>query len=126
MSAPTEPTALRLDARGEGEASPIQPGRLIEGEPGPRAWNGYTDASGQFLAGQWRAGPGRWRVVYEAHEEEFCVLIEGEVRLTDDAGRVQRFRAGDAFVVTGGFHGEWCNVTRVRKHYAIMLLKDPT
>lgn len=118
------PSPLGLLARGEGEASPIRAERLREGDPRPRAWNGYTDATGQFFAGQWAAGPGRWEVVYELHEEEFCVLLEGEVRLTDAGGREQLFRAGDAFVVPGGFRGEWCNLTPVRKHYAIMLLKD--
>ena len=53
-------------------------------------------------------------------------LLEGEVRLPDAAGRVQHFRSGDAFVVPGGFRGEWCNLTPVRKHHAIMLLKEST
>lgn len=124
MNAVNAPSPLRLEAQGPGEDSPIRPERLREGQPQPRTWNGYTDPSGQFFAGQWAAEAGRWEVVYEAHEEEFCVLLEGEVRLTDAAGRVQHFRAGDAFVVPGGFRGEWCNLTPVRKHYAIMLLKD--
>jgi uncharacterized cupin superfamily protein len=64
------------------------------------------------------------QVVYDAHEEEFCLLIEGSVRLTDDTGSTLTFQAGDAFVVPGGFRGEWCNLTPVRKHYAIMNLKD--
>ena len=120
------PTALPLVRQGEGEASPVRPDRLLEGQPAPVAWNLYTDRSGQFFAGQWAAGAGRWRVAYEAHEEEFCVLLEGEVRLTDAAGVARHFKAGDAFVVPGGFEGEWCNLTPVRKHYAIMLLKGET
>lgn len=124
MNAVNSPSPLRLEPQGPGEASPIRADRLREGAPQPRAWNGYDDPTGQFFAGQWAAGPGRWEVVYEAHEEEFCVLLEGEVRLTDASGRAQHFRAGDAFVVPGGFCGEWCNLTPVRKHYAIMLLKD--
>jgi len=124
MNAVNSPLARRLEATGPGEASPIRPERLLDGDPQPRAWNDYTDPSGQFFAGQWAAGPGRWTVVYEPHEEEFCVLLQGEVRLSDETGRVQHFRAGDAFVVPGGFRGEWCNLTPVRKHYAIMLLKD--
>lgn len=126
MNAMNSPPTLRLDAQGPGEASPVRADRLLEGDPQPRAWNGYTDTTGQFFAGQWAAGPGRWQVVYEAHEEEFCVLLEGEVRLTDVAGRSQHYRAGEAFVVPGGFRGEWCNLTPVRKHYAIMLLKEST
>jgi uncharacterized protein len=118
------PTALPLVRTGPGEAVPVRADRLLEGDPAPLAWNAYTDASGQFFAGQWTAGAGRWRVVYDAHEEEFCVLLEGEVELTDGAGVVQHFKAGDAFVVPGGFEGEWHNLTPVRKHYAIMNLKE--
>lgn len=126
MKAQNTPTALPLVPRGEGEDSPVLPQRLIEGRPAPRAWNLYTDRSGQFFAGQWEADAGRWRVVYEPREEEFCVLLEGEVELIDANGTARRFKAGDAFVVPGGFTGIWHNLTRVRKHYAIMLLKELT
>ena len=119
------PTTVPLACTGAGEAAPVRPDRLIEGGPSPVAWNGYTDATGQFFAGQWAAGPGRWHVVYEPHEEEFCVLLEGCVELTDDAGATRRFEAGDAFVVPGGFTGIWHNLTPVRKHYAIMNLQQP-
>ncbi len=118
------PKVQLLEIGGDGEASPVAPERLLEGQPAPRAWNLYTDATEQFFAGQWEAGPGRWRVVYDPHEEEFCVLLEGEVELVDAHGATQRFKAGDAFVVPGCFAGTWHNLTRVRKHYAIMLLKD--
>lgn len=123
MSNRFTPTALAMLCTGEGEAAPVRPERLLEGNPAPIAWNVYTDPSGQFFAGQWAAGPGRWRVAYEPHEEEFCVLIEGEVELTDAAGVTRRFSAGDAFVVPGGFAGIWHNLTPVRKHYAIMHLQ---
>ena len=53
------PTALPLVRHGEGEASPVRPDRLLEGQPAPVAWNLYTDRSGQFFAGQWAAGAGR-------------------------------------------------------------------
>ena len=126
MSSRPTPTALPLPSTGAGEAAPVDPARLLEGEPRPVAWNGYTDPTGQFFAGQWAAGAGRWRVAYATHEEEFCVLLEGEVELTDAAGMARRFRAGDAFVVPGGFEGIWHNLTPVRKHYAIMHLQSPT
>lgn len=116
------PSVVPLVPQGEGDDAPVRPDRLIDGEPAPRSWNLHTDATGQFFAGQWTAGRGRWHVVYEPHEEEFCVLLEGSVELTDAAGVVRRFEAGDAFVVPGGFEGIWHNLTAVRKHYAIMTL----
>ncbi|SCC91651.1 Putative RmlC-like cupin (fragment) [Thiomonas sp. X19] len=68
--------------------------------------------------------PGAWRVRYDAHEEEFCVLLEGLTLAADD-GTARQFSAGDAFVVPGGFTGVWENHSRVRKHDAIMALAVP-
>jgi uncharacterized cupin superfamily protein len=53
------------------------------------------------------------------------VLLEGEARLTKAAGASHHFRARGAFVVPVGLEGEWCNLTAVHKHYAVMSLKDP-
>ena len=98
--------------------------RVLQGDPQQQAWNHYADPTGQFSAGTWQGEPGAWRVRYDPHEEEFCVLVEGEMTLTAADGQMQHFRAGDAFVVPGGFEGIWENRTRVRKHYAIMALKS--
>jgi uncharacterized cupin superfamily protein len=97
--------------------------RVLRGDPRQLVWNHYADPTAQFNAGTWQGEPGAWRVRYDPHEEEFCVLLEGEMMLTAADGQVQHFRAGDAFVVPGGFEGVWENRTRVRKHYAIMALK---
>jgi hypothetical protein len=108
----------------EPEASRPDPDRIVAGDPAQLAWNRYTDPTGQFFAGTWQGEPGAWRVRYAPHEEEFCVLLQGRARLTGDDGRVLEFAAGDAFVVPGGFSGTWENLTRVRKLYAIMTLKE--
>jgi uncharacterized protein len=100
------------------------PARVLAGNPAQAAWNHYTDATGQFNCGIWQGEPGVWQVVYAPHEEEFCVLLEGRVRLTDAAGTSTELAAGDAFVIPGGFNGIWENIGRVRKHYAIMYLKE--
>ena len=111
-----------------GEGSPQScspaPERVLSGDPQQVAWNHYTDPTAQFNAGTWQGEPGAWRVRYDPHEEEFCVVLEGEMTLTAADGQVQHFRAGDAFVVPGGFEGIWENRTRVRKQYAIMALKS--
>ena len=115
---------VTFDRELEPEAFAPDASRVISGDPRQLAWNHYTDASGQFNAGIWSGEPGAWRVRYAPHEEEFCVLLEGEVTLHGDDGRRVQLRAGDAFVVPGGFEGIWENHTRVRKHYAIMTLRD--
>jgi len=105
------------------EASRPAPDRLVSGDPAQLAWNHYSDPTSQFHAGIWQGESGAWRVVYETHEEELCTLLEGRVRLTDAQGGAREFTVGDSFVVPGGFTGVWENLTRVRKVYAIVLLR---
>ncbi len=106
------------------EAGAPDAARLLRGNPRFETRNHYTDPTGQFFSGTWSAGPGAWRVVYAAHEEEFCQILAGEVLLTDADGATTRLVAGDAFVVPGGYEGVWENLTPVTKLYAIMLLKE--
>ena len=118
------PAIVTFDAEVDPEAFTPDPARVLRGDPRQLSWNHHTDASGQFCAGVWQGEPGAWRVRYAIGEEEFCVLLEGEATLTGDDGRSVRLHAGDAFVVPGGFEGIWENHTRVRKHYAIMTLRE--
>lgn len=104
------------------EASRPAPERLVAGDPRQLCWNHYTDPSGRFHAGVWQGEAGAWKVFYDPGEEELCTLLEGVVRLTEEGGAVRAFRAGDSFVVPGGFRGTWENVGRVRKVYAIGVL----
>jgi uncharacterized cupin superfamily protein len=106
------------------EPATVRPDQLLRGQPDPQVSNRYTAPTGQFFCGEWCAGSGDWRVAYDPHEEEFCPLLEGEVRLTPDSDTPRLPRTGDAFVVPGGFAGTWENLTPVRKLYAIMTLKD--
>ena len=110
-------------------ATPAEPGapapdRLRRGSPRFATRNHYTDNTSQFFSGEWSSGPGAWEVRYDAHEEEFCLLLEGEVVLTGADGHRTELRAGDAFVIPGGYVGTWDNLTAVRKLYAIMSLKE--
>lgn len=91
--------------------------RRLEGECAQTVENHYSDPSGQFHAGIWSGGCGRWRVKY--HEHEFCTLLEGYVRLTDLHGDSVELYAGDHFVIPAGFEGEWEVLEPARKTYAI-------
>jgi len=119
------PQLVAFDQGGvEPEYSAPASERLVAGDPRQTTWNHYSDPTGQFHAGIWQGEVGAWRVVYDAHEEELCTLVEGQVRLTDADGTVREFGAGATFVVPGGFTGIWENVTRVRKIYAIGTLRN--
>jgi hypothetical protein len=123
MSTVSRPLLFRAAATTAEPGTPA-PDRLRRGDPRFALRNHYTDASGQFFSGEWSAGPGAWEVRYDAHEEEFCLLLEGQVVLTDADGRRTELKAGDAFVIPGGYVGTWDNLSAVRKLYAIMSLKE--
>lgn len=77
----------------------------------------YADPTGALTSGVWRSKPRRIEVAYT--KDEFCLLIEGEVRLTDAEGRTEIYRAGDAFMVPAGFKGIWDMPVPVAKYYVL-------
>lgn len=91
--------------------------KILAGNPRQQVRNHYSDASGRFHAGTWECEAGKWQVAYSEHE--FCHLLEGEVILTDAAGRATRLAAGAAFVIPAGFRGTWETVRPCRKYYVI-------
>jgi uncharacterized cupin superfamily protein len=75
----------------------------------------YKDPSGALKAGVWASEPKRLEIAYTS--DEFCVLLEGEVTLTDADGHATTHKAGDAFLIPAGFKGTWENPVPVRKYY---------
>ncbi len=108
---------VRLDGPIAWEACDPAPDRILEGQPAHRAWNAFTDASGQFFCGRWSSTPGKWRVRYS--ENELCVITAGRVTIESVSGDRQSFAAGDAFVVPAGFEGTWTVHEDCSKFYAI-------
>ncbi len=100
-----------------GEAANPRPETILAGIPRARAANQYTDGSAQFFCGLWTSTAGKWRVRYTEHE--FCVIIEGRVRIESADGDRHEFDAGAAFVIPAGFEGSWEVLTPCRKWYAV-------
>ena len=116
----TTPEIIRIDEQsGEAEALRLDATRLAPGSPTPAqsARNLYTDPTGRFFSGIWSSTRGAWRVAYT--ENELCVLTQGSIRITDNAGRSWTFGAGECFVVPAGFEGLWEVLEDARKFYAI-------
>lgn len=82
----------------------------------------YQDKTGAFSAGFWASESSTLSVHYD--EDEFCVLIEGTVELTDASGHLETYTAGESFLIPAGFKGIWRSVTPVRKFYVVHLPKD--
>ena len=97
---------IRFDPTATGDAEPRTTTKL---------WYGTAESS--FKSGFWAAKPGKSEISYTM--DELCVLIEGEVRLTDASGRVETYKAGDTFLIPKGFKGTWETVTPVRKFFAV-------
>ncbi|MBB3066446.1 cupin domain-containing protein [Limibacillus halophilus] len=93
--------------------------KIIAGDPLQRTWNYYESSDGKLYSGIWEAEPGTWRINYD--EAEYCIILEGQSRLTDEHGAVLELRPGSAIFIPPGFKGTWEVVTRTRKHYVIYL-----
>jgi uncharacterized cupin superfamily protein len=108
---------LLLDRFMTGESANPAPEKILAGIPRTRVSNQYADPSQQFFCGLWSSTAGKWRVRYT--EYEFCVLMEGRLRIESLAGEKLDLRAGDAFVVPAGFEGIWEVIEPCKKWYAI-------
>jgi uncharacterized cupin superfamily protein len=111
------PKIVVLDRLQSGESANPSPENILAGIPRARVSNQYGDPTQQFFCGVWSSSAGKWRVRYTEHE--FCVLLEGRVRLESAAGERHELRAGDAFVVPAGFVGSWEVIEPCKKWYAV-------
>jgi len=99
------------------DRSPVDAAKVLDGTPDQAFDVVYTSQSGELSAGIYECSAGKWRVSYS--EDEFCTLTEGTVRMTDDSGTTQEFRAPDSFMIPAGYTGTWEAVTPVRKFFVI-------
>jgi uncharacterized cupin superfamily protein len=111
------PKFIVLDRLQTGESANPSPENILAGIPRVRASTQYDEPTQQFFCGIWTSTAGQWRVRYTEHE--FCVIIEGRVRLESASGEKHEFRAGDAFVVPAGFEGIWEVTEPCKKWYSI-------
>jgi uncharacterized cupin superfamily protein len=111
------PRIVIIDRHQNGDPANPSPEKILAGIPRARVSNQYSDATRQFHCGWWSSSMGKWRIRYTEHE--FCVLIEGRIRLESTDGERLEFRAGDAFVIPAGFEGTWEVLEACKKWYAI-------
>ena len=115
------PHIVRLDAPATpGVIDHPRPDRLESGNPRRETWTLYESADGQMSAGIWACEVGRWRIVFPAAKEEYFFVLEGHVRLHDEAGLAVDVRAGEGAVIPAGFVGAFEVVEAVRKHFVVV------
>ena len=93
------------------------PDRVVEGDPHHDTALRFESPDGALTAGTWTSTPGRWHGFTD--RDEFCFIIEGHVRLIDEAGSARTFKTGDAFLIPNGFKGYWDVIETTTKHFVI-------
>ena len=111
------PKIVVLDRLQTGESANPSPENILAGIPRTRVSNQYTEPTQQFFCGIWTSTAGKWRVRYTEHE--FCVIIEGRVRVESASGEKHEFRAGDAAYFPPHTRGVWTIHERLRKTYVV-------
>lgn len=96
-----------------------RPDRLLQGNPLRHTWTHYETADEALSCGIWACEPGAWRIRFADNKHEFFCVIEGLVRLHDEAGTVVEVKAGAAAVIPAGFAGVFEVVQPVRKYFVV-------
>lgn len=112
------PSLLRLPASCDGgETSPVDPKKLLAGQPMQTTHNMFTNKKGNFFCGVWSSEAGKWNISYS--EDEFCYLISGKAIVTDAQGESFELNPGEAFCIPAGFEGTWETIGSAAKFYAV-------
>lgn len=97
----------------------IAPEMLVSGDPQERGRSLYADQTAQLDAGVWECEPNK-HFLEAAPYDEFVYLLEGRIDVTDAAGNVETFKAGDSFVMPRGCQCTWDVKEPVRKLYVVL------
>lgn len=97
-----------------------RPERLLQGNPHRTTWNHYENPVTGTSSGIWACEPGAWRIEFADRKDEFFTVIEGRIRLTDEAGHAVEVGPGEAAVIPAGFRGVFEVLETVRKYYVVV------
>lgn len=93
------------------------PDRVVEGDPHHSTQMCFESPDGALIAGTWTSTPGKWHAFID--RDEFCMILEGHVRLIDEDGNAKTYKTGDAFLIPNGFRGYWDVIETTTKHFVI-------
>ena len=92
---------------------------VISGDPSTNVWKYFVHPSGQMNVGIWDCQAGQWEI--ESHpNNELCVIVEGDVNITDETGASYDLKPGDSFVLPQGMKSTWTVKTYVKKIFAVV------
>ena len=90
------------------------------GCPTRETWTLYESGPDGVAAGIWICEVGRWRIAFAPRKHEYFFVLEGRLRLHDQAGGVTELVAGQGAVIPGGFEGAFEVLEPVRKHFVVV------
>lgn len=95
-------------------------GRAIGQAPRRLTAERYAAEDGALSIGDWACEPGAWRIRFHPGRHEFFHVLEGRIRITDEAGTAREFGPGDACVIPAGFAGVFEVLEAVKKRYVML------
>ncbi|WP_148714923.1 cupin domain-containing protein [Chitinolyticbacter meiyuanensis] len=95
-----------------------RPDRLVSGNPLRTTWEHYAQRG--VSSGVWACEVGSWNIRFADDKDEFFCVIEGRVRLWNEAGEATEVGPGEAAVIPCGFVGRFEVVEPVRKYFVVV------
>ncbi len=108
-----QPVVFAAPAHLELSSNPVGPDWIVEGSPQARAKCLAQSADGTSTVIAWSCTPGCFEWYYAV--DETVHIIDGEVFVTDEAGRVHRLGPGDMAFFPAGSRSVWRVTKEVRK-----------
>jgi hypothetical protein len=115
MTAPT--TSQPTETEPAWRPMPLPAGWVLEGAPAPRGYVALPSAPGRPAAGVWECGAGRF--AYRFERDETVYVLEGAVRVTDEAGHERALGPGDFAHFPRGASSVWSVAERLRKVFVL-------
>ena len=116
---------LQMTPEGAGDmklepCSVVPPEAVIDGTPVEQGAVISESKDGKFVIGIWESTP--YAETFDDYPgDELCQILTGKVSLTDDAGNVSTFAAGESYFVPKGFKGTFRVIETMRKYYALYM-----
>ncbi|MGH7804141.1 MAG: cupin domain-containing protein, partial [Candidatus Binatia bacterium] len=76
----------------------------------------YDGTANEFVVGLWSSEPGVLQTDSYPHDE-YCLVLEGTLVVTNRSGTKDEFKPGDSFVIPKGWAGTWDMKTKFKKQY---------
>ncbi|WP_461475394.1 cupin domain-containing protein [Microbacterium sp. HJ5] len=102
------------EVRGVVQIDPHAALQAVPDDAGERADVHFVGANPGFTVGLWEAGP-LSEAMAPYPSDEVCVVIEGEIRITEVDGTRHVFGRGDVFALRCGAELAWSNSEGARK-----------